>query len=72
MLYQHLCCHRILPNEDEEVSEYAKAEFEKQGIKFQLNTKVEKITKSKNFVIIDTIDKEKNINLDLNQEENNN
>ena len=47
---------------DREVSSEFEKILKKQGIKFQLNTKVEKITKSKNFVIIDTIDKEKKKN----------
>ena len=52
----------ITPGMDREVSSEFEKILKKQGIKFQLNTKVEKITKSKNFVIIDTIDKEKKKN----------
>ena len=44
---------------DLEVSREFEKILKKQGIKFQLNTKVEKITKNKNGVIIDTLDKEK-------------
>jgi len=52
----------ITPGMDREVSSEFEKILKKQGIKFQLNTKVEKITKSKNFAIIDTIDKEKKKN----------
>ncbi|MDG2187644.1 MAG: dihydrolipoyl dehydrogenase [Hyphomicrobiales bacterium] len=38
---------RILPNEDNEISDYAIKDFEKQGIIFHLNTSVEKVTKIK-------------------------
>ena len=50
----------ITPGIDREVSREFEKILKKQGIKFQLNTKVEKITKSKNFVSIDVVDKEKN------------
>ena len=46
---------RILPNEDEEVSEYAKTEFEKQGIKFHLGSYVDSITKSRDNLNIELI-----------------
>ena len=49
----------ITPGMDREVSREFEKILKKQGIKFQLNTKVEKITKSKNFVSIDIVDKEK-------------
>ena len=52
----------ITPGMDREVSKEFEKILKKQGIKFQLNTKVEKITKSKNFVSIDTINKEKKKN----------
>ena len=52
----------ITPGMDREVSREFEKILKKQGIKFQLNTKVEKITKSKNFVSIDTADKEKKKN----------
>ena len=52
----------ITPGMDREVSSEFEKILKKQGIKFQLNTKVEKITKSKNFVSIDTADKEKKKN----------
>ena len=52
----------ITPGIDREVSREFEKILKKQGIKFQLNTKVEKITKSKNFVILDVVDKEKNKN----------
>jgi len=52
----------ITPGMDREVSREFEKILKKQGIKFQLNTKVEKITKSKNFVSINTADKEKNKN----------
>ena len=41
---------RILLNEDIEVSKFAKKSFEKNGIKIILNSKLKKITKSKNFI----------------------
>ena len=52
----------ITPGMDREVSSEFEKILKKQGIKFQLNTKVEKITKSKSSVSIDTIDKEKKKN----------
>ena len=52
----------ITPGMDREVSSEFEKILKKQGIKFQLNTKVEKITKSKISVSIDTIDKEKKKN----------
>ena len=52
----------ITPGIDREVSREFEKILKKQGIKFQLNTKVEKITKSKNFVSIDIVDKEKKKN----------
>ena len=52
----------ITPGMDREVSREFEKILKNQGIKFQLNTKVEKITKSKNFVSIDTADKEKKKN----------
>ena len=39
--------NRILPNEDEEVSEYAMKDFEKQGINFHLHTTVQDVEKIK-------------------------
>lgn len=39
--------NRILPNEDEEVSEYAMKDFEKQGINFHLHTTVQDVVKIK-------------------------
>lgn len=42
--------NRILPQEDEEISAAAQKTFEKQGIKFLLNTSVEKITKGKDTI----------------------
>ena len=50
----------ITPGMDREVSKEFEKILKKQGIKFQLNTEVKKITKNKNFVSIDTVDKEKN------------
>ena len=50
----------ITPGIDREVSREFEKILKKQGIKFQLNTKVEKIIKNKNFVSIDVVDKEKN------------
>jgi len=52
----------ITPGMDREVSKEFEKILKKQGIKFQLNTSVEKITKNKNSVIIDTVDKEKKKN----------
>ncbi len=52
----------ITPGMDNEISKEFEKILKKQGIKFKLNTKVEKITKSNNFVSIDTVDKEKNKN----------
>ena len=52
----------ITPGMDREVCRELEKIVKKQGIKFQLNTKVEKITKSKNCVSIDTVDKEKKKN----------
>ena len=52
----------ITPGMDREVSKEFEKILKKQGIKFQLNTKVEKITKSKNYVSINTVDKEKKKN----------
>ncbi len=52
----------ITPGMDREVSKEFEKILKNQGIKFQLNTKVEKITKSKNNVIINTINKEKKEN----------
>ena len=50
----------ITPGMDKEISiEFLKI-LKKQGIKFELNTKVEKITKSKDGVIIETSNKEGN------------
>jgi len=52
----------ITPGMDKEISiEFLKI-LKKQGIKFELNTKVEKITKSKDGVIIETSNKEGNKN----------
>ena len=48
----------ITPGMDREISNEFMKILKKQGIKFQLNTKVEKITKSKNGVSIETVDKE--------------
>ena len=52
----------ITPGMDREVSKEFEKILKNQGIKFQLNTKVEKITKSKNNVTINTINKEKKKN----------
>ena len=52
----------ITPGMDGEVSKEFEKILKNQGIKFQLNTKVEKITKSKNNVTINTINKEKKKN----------
>jgi len=47
----------ITPGMDKEISKEFEKILNKQGITFQLNTKVEKITKNKNGVCINTIDK---------------
>ena len=52
----------ITPGMDKEVSKEFEKILKKQGMKFQLNTKVEKITKSNNSVSINTVDKEKKKN----------
>ena len=52
----------ITPGMDREVSREFEKILKKQGMQFQLNTKVEKITKSKNCVSIDIVDKEKKKN----------
>ena len=52
----------ITPGMDKEISKEFEKILKKQGIKFQLNTKVEKIIKSKNCVSINTVDKEKKKN----------
>jgi len=52
----------ITPGMDREVSREFEKILKKQGMQFQLNTKVEKITKSKNFLSIDIVDKEKKKN----------
>jgi len=52
----------LTPGMDREVSREFEKILKKQGIQFQLNTKVEKITKSKNCVSIDIVDKEKKKN----------
>jgi len=52
----------ITPGMDREVSKEFEKILKKQGMKFQLNTKVEKITKSNNSVSINTVDKEKKKN----------
>tara|TARA_Y100000741_G_scaffold220585_1_gene168132 strand:- start:12 stop:1409 length:1398 start_codon:yes stop_codon:yes gene_type:complete len=49
----------ITPGMDREISKEFEKILKKQGIKFQLNTKVEKIIKSKNFVSIEIVNKEK-------------
>ena len=46
---------RILPNEDDEVSNYAQTEFEKQGINFHLSTSVDEISKIKNLMSVKLI-----------------
>ena len=48
----------ITPGMDKEISTEFMKILKKQGIKFELKTKVEKITKSKNGVIIETFNKE--------------
>ena len=48
----------ITPGMDKEISNEFLKILKKQGIKFYLNTKVEKITKNKNSVIIETSNKE--------------
>ncbi len=48
----------ITPGMDREISNEFMKILKKQGIKFQLNTKVEKITKTQNGVSIETVDKE--------------
>ena len=50
----------ITPGMDKEISIELLKILKKQGIKFELNTKVEKITKSKDGVIIETANKEGN------------
>lgn len=44
---------RILPVEDEEISSFAQKEFEKQGIKFYINSSVTNIKKNKNNVTLE-------------------
>ena len=48
----------ITPGMDKEISNEFMKILKKQGIKFELNTKVEKISKSKNGVVIETSNKE--------------
>ena len=48
----------ITPGMDREISSEFMKILKKQGIKFNLNTKVEKITKNENGVILEIIDKE--------------
>ena len=48
----------ITPGMDREISTEFMKILKKQGIKFKLNTKVEKITKNENGVILEVIDKE--------------
>ena len=58
----------ITPGMDKEISSEFMKILKKQGIKFQLNTKVEKITKNQNGVIIETSDtenKKNNIEADV-------
>ena len=58
----------ITPGMDREISSEFMKILKKQGIKFKLNTKVEKITKNENGVILEVIDKEnkkKNIEADV-------
>jgi dihydrolipoamide dehydrogenase len=58
----------ITPGMDREISTEFMKILKKQGIKFKLNTKVEKITKNENGVILEVIDKEnkkKNIEADV-------
>ena len=52
----------ITPGMDREISNEFMKILKKQGIKFQLNTKVEKIIKNQNGVIIETSDKDNNKN----------
>ena len=52
----------ITPGMDREISNEFMKILKKQGIKFQLNTKVEKILKNQNGVSIETSDKENKIN----------
>ncbi len=59
---------RILPNEDNEISEYAKAEFEKQGIKFHLASYVNSIIKSKDTLNIELINNDDKKHSKLNAE----
>jgi dihydrolipoamide dehydrogenase len=44
---------RILPNEDKDIANYAKNEFESKGITIYESTKVIKIKKEKNLVVVD-------------------
>ncbi len=48
----------ITPGMDKEISDEFMKILKKQGIKFNLNTKLEKIQKTQNGVILETIDKE--------------
>ena len=48
----------ITPGMDREISDEFMKILKKQGIKFNLNTKVEKIVKNENGVILETIDRE--------------
>ena len=48
----------ITPGMDREISTEFMKILKKQGIKFKLNTKVEKITKNKNAVTLEVVDKE--------------
>ena len=48
----------ITPGMDKEISNEFMKILKKQGIKFNLNTKVEKITKNKNGVSVETLDKD--------------
>ncbi len=47
----------IIPGMDREISKEFEKILKKQGIKFQLNTKVEKITKNQNGISINVVDK---------------
>lgn len=66
--YSHLGCDvtvielmdRILPVEDEEISAFAQKEFEKQGIKFYLESSITKVTKNKNDVTLQIESKKTN------------
>ena len=66
--YNHLGCDvsvveladRILPVEDEEISAFAQKEFEKQGIKFYLNSSVTKLKKNKDDVTLEIESKNSN------------